>query len=99
MRLTRATGALFIVFLILTINNVRAQQPAPTPTPEPNENNPSLSEIIIQTNLHSAILNEERRTRLTKSLFCQTPASFPMRLWSAFQTPEGTAKEIKRLPS
>jgi len=63
MKLTPVTGTLLIVLLtILNVNSVRAQQPAPTPTPIPaTANKPPDGNNIIQTNLHSAILNEERR--------------------------------------
>ena len=62
MRLTPATGTLLIVLLtMLNVNSVRAQQPAPTQTPTPNENQPPVNDSVIQTTLHSAILNEERR--------------------------------------
>ena len=55
--------ALFIVLLaMLNVNSVRTQQSAPTPTPTPpNESTSPGSENIIETKLHSTILNEERR--------------------------------------
>ena len=55
MKLTPATGTILIALLtMLNVSGARAQQPAATPTPTPATN-------IIQTNLHSAIMNEERR--------------------------------------
>ena len=63
MKLTSGTWMLLAVLLtMLNVNSVRAQQPAPTPTPTPShENKPAHSDNLIQTNLHSAVLNEERR--------------------------------------
>jgi predicted alpha/beta superfamily hydrolase len=62
MKLTSATGTMIVLLTILSVNGVRAQQPAPTPTPTPsNANEPAEGANIIQANLHSAIMNEERR--------------------------------------
>ena len=63
MRLTATTAMLLaVLFIMLNVNSVRAQQPVPSPTPTTgNESGPPDSENLIQTNLHSAILNEERR--------------------------------------
>ena len=58
-----ATGMLLTFLLTtLSVNSVLAQQPAPTPVQTPsNENRPPDSENIIQTDLHSATLSEDRR--------------------------------------
>jgi predicted alpha/beta superfamily hydrolase len=63
MKSTSATGTLLFVFLtLLNVKSVRAQQVAPSPAPTPsNASEPADSENIVQTNLHSAILDEERR--------------------------------------
>lgn len=61
MRLTPVTGTVLIVLLMVNINSVRAQQPAPSQTPPSTENQQPASDSVIQTTLHSAILNEERR--------------------------------------
>jgi predicted alpha/beta superfamily hydrolase len=62
MKFTSATGTMIVLLTILSVNGVRAQQPAPTPTPTPsNANEPAEGANIIQANLHSAIMNEERR--------------------------------------
>jgi predicted alpha/beta superfamily hydrolase len=63
MKLTSSPGPLLIILLtMLNVNGARSQQPAPTPTPAPsNANQPPASDNIVQTSVHSAILNEERR--------------------------------------
>ncbi|HKR60426.1 MAG TPA: alpha/beta hydrolase-fold protein [Pyrinomonadaceae bacterium] len=62
MKLTAASGTIFIILLTTpVVNHVRAQQPAPTPTPTQSSENKPDGDHIIDTNLHSAILNEERR--------------------------------------
>lgn len=45
---------------MLNVNSVHAQQPASSPTPA-NANEPVGSANIIQANLHSTIMNDERR--------------------------------------
>ena len=58
MKLTLGTVILLIVLLtMLDLKNVLAQS-APTPT---SENKPPQSNNIVQTNIHSTILDEDRR--------------------------------------
>ena len=63
MKLTSAAVTLLIALItMLSVNGVRAQQPAQTPAPTTsNANEPPGSANVIQTSLHSAIMNEERR--------------------------------------
>jgi len=64
--------ALFIVLLaMLSVNSVRAQQPAPTPEP---------SDSLIETSLRSAILNEERRAiiHLPRNYSRETSRTYPV---------------------
>ena len=46
---------------MLNVNGVPAQQPAATPAPTPANADEPPSANLIETNLHSAIMNEERR--------------------------------------
>ena len=81
MKLTSVMRALFIVMLtMLSVNGVRAQQPAPAQTPGPNENTPPDSGSIIDTKLHSAILNEERRAiiHLPRNYSKDTSRTYPV---------------------
>ncbi|HKE56605.1 MAG TPA: alpha/beta hydrolase-fold protein, partial [Pyrinomonadaceae bacterium] len=82
MKLTPATETLFIVLLtMLGVNSVQAQQPASAPTPTPaSENKLPGSADIIQSSLHSAILNEERRViiHLPRNYSQDTSRKYPV---------------------
>jgi predicted alpha/beta superfamily hydrolase len=57
-----ASAAATLLIVLLRLMNVSAQQASPTPTPTPsNANDTTGSANIIETNLRSAIMNEERR--------------------------------------
>jgi hypothetical protein len=57
----RPSSILIAAIIMLTVNGVRAQQPAATPTPTPANADEQPDANIIETKLHSAIMNEERR--------------------------------------
>ena len=82
MKLTAATGMVLTVLLtMLSDNSVRAQQPVPTPAPTPsNENRPPGRDNLIQTELHSAILNEARRViiHLPRNYSKDTARKYPV---------------------
>jgi predicted alpha/beta superfamily hydrolase len=82
MKSTSPTGTLLIVFLtLLVVKSVGAQQPSPTPTPTPsNASEPTGSENIVQANLQSAILNEERRViiHLPRNYSRDTSRKYPV---------------------
>jgi len=70
-----------ILLTMLQVTSIRAQQAAPTPTPTPpGENQPAAGNEIIQTNLHSAIMNEERRViiHLPRNYSKDTSRKYPV---------------------
>ncbi len=80
MKLTSASAALFIILLtIQQANSVRAQQPAPAPAAPATEDKPG-SEKIIDTTLHSAIMNEDRRViiHLPRNYAQDTARKYPV---------------------
>ena len=91
MKVMSVTQTLIIAFIMLGANSVRAQQsgPASTPTPAP-VNEPAGSEKIVQTNLHSAILNEERRVIIHLP---RNYASEASRKYSVMYVLDGTSQD------
>lgn len=67
-------------FLTLTADCVLAQQPSPTPVAPPANENESKRENIVDTTLHSAIMNEDRRVivHLPRNYSKDTGGKYPV---------------------
>src|SRR5262245_47420494 len=81
MKFTSVWMALFIVLLTMQqLNTVRAQQPAPTSTTTPAGEDKPGGETIIDTSLHSEIMNEDRRViiHLPRNYAQDTSRKYPV---------------------
>src|SRR6185436_3484005 len=78
MKLMSATSMLLIA--LLTSLNVKSVIAQATPTPTPSENKPPETGNIVQANIHSTILDEDRSviTHLPRNYFKDTTQKYPV---------------------